>query len=193
MRGNPSLIRIPPRSAVLGFLLSLSLYIYIYLYTHAAPTRNFVSLCIRIIVLYKYRKLGCAESTHGQRERGREKLYVSQIKVSSKCQLLSTFSLPQYKNVVSNDNREDCGYSRCETAKFARGYAEVFYGSSYHISHISEDKLRFFNCYNRSSWIHWLKLSNSFVSIFFFLFFKKLAKPLVKEIRSRIFWKILAN
>ena len=169
MRGNPSLIRIPPRSAVLGFLLSLSLYIYIYLYTHAAPTRNFVSLCIRIIVLYKYRKLGCAESTHGQRERGREKLYVSQIKV------------------VSNDNREDCGYSRCETAKFARGYAEVFYGLSYHISHISEDKLRFFNCYNRSSWIHWLKLSNSFVSIFFFLFFKKLAKPLVKEIRSRIF------
>ena len=175
MRGNPSLIRIPPRSAVLGFLLSLSLSIYIYTYTHTLHPLETSYLCASALLCSINTGNSAVPSLHTakEKERGREKLYVSQIKVSSKCQLLSTFSLPQYKNVVSNDNREDCGYSRCETAKFARGYAEVFYGSSYHISHISEDKLRFFNCYNRSSWIHWLKLSNSFVSIFFFLFFKK--------------------
>lgn len=61
--GNPSLIRIPPRrSAVLGFLLSLCMY------THTL--RPLETSCIRIIVLYKYRKLRlCRVYARPKRER----------------------------------------------------------------------------------------------------------------------------
>ena len=89
-----------PGSAVLGFLLYTHTHIHIH--TRApVSTRNFASLCIRIIVRHKYRKLAAAIYTRLKREqeRERERVVRQPDKSFVDAQSASFFQLARFRSI----------------------------------------------------------------------------------------------